>query len=150
MRRRRLAVLVGLALAVTSAVSGTGSFSATAADRSMEVRVAEDENAYLGLDYDDTVTVDANETTVTLVAVTNRFSTVLSVDAELTEGDPDQPPAIESVDGPGDLDSGDTGTLSATVRCDNATASESVAVALDATGGQVRVALQRELTVACA
>jgi len=147
---RRVAMLVGIVLVATSAISGTGSFSAVAADRAIEVSVADDEAAYLGLAYDETVTVEANETTVTLVAVTNRFPSSLAVDPELTEGDPDQPPAIESVDGPGELNSGESGPLSATIRCDNATASETVTVALEATGDGVRVSLQRELTVACA
>ena len=48
-RRRYLSLAVAL-LAATALVTGTGGFSTTAADRGVSVEVAEDSNAYLGLE----------------------------------------------------------------------------------------------------
>ncbi|OYR45771.1 hypothetical protein [Halorubrum sp. Eb13] len=48
-RRRYLSLAVAL-LAVTALVAGTGGFSTTATDRGVSVEVAEDPNAFLGLE----------------------------------------------------------------------------------------------------
>ncbi|MEF8814169.1 MAG: twin-arginine translocation signal domain-containing protein, partial [Halovenus sp.] len=50
MNRRKFLVGVGSAAAAGSAVLGSGAFTRVEAQRSVTVQVAEDPNAYLGMD----------------------------------------------------------------------------------------------------
>ncbi|WP_136600528.1 hypothetical protein [Salinigranum halophilum] len=66
---RRFLVLAALTLVALSSVTGVGSVSSVSADRDVSVAVAEDDEAYLGLEFG---TVDNGTRTLT---VANRIST---------------------------------------------------------------------------
>lgn len=71
-RRRHVFVLVAL-LTATALVTSSSAFSATAADRDVNVEVAEDPSAYLG--FEQTYNNSENATANVSVTVTNRFPT---------------------------------------------------------------------------
>lgn len=114
---RRIALVV-LALA-TVAVFATGAFGFTSvsAERGVSVAVVDDENAFLGLPNEPSVTcevADDTETgcTVALVDVTNQFSTALTdVSASATDDE-------VSLSTPGEIGVGETETIRGTVTCD--------------------------------
>lgn len=155
--RRRVLVLLAVTAAAVAAV-GSGSFTATTADRGVSVDVVGDENAYLALDYPDKE-VD-NGSTPTFLTVTNRFTTTLDdITVEYWVG--------ESVD---NLASRDDGTLQnesvgvgearsfgdVTLTCpNNSTGTETATVYFDVTaygdGIDVETTKDRtvELTVNC-
>lgn len=69
MKRRRLLLGMCTAAAGGSALLGSGSFSDVASQRTVEVEVVGDENAYLTLQYSD-ISFDCSEE-VTVVTITN-------------------------------------------------------------------------------
>ena len=62
---RFIALLTG-ALAVLGATLGTGGFSTVAADRSADIRVVDDDRAYLGIEQNATTINDTTNLTVTV------------------------------------------------------------------------------------
>ena len=145
---RRLA-LVGLAVAMVVAVTaGTGAFSATATDRGIEVAVVDDDEAYLGIETEP-VSVPGNATTtVALATFTNRFPSAVDVSVTVTEGT-DSVPTVGALAGPGTLESGERGTLSADLTCDDSAAEARVDLEVRATGPETSVELTRTVAVAC-
>lgn len=69
-RRRHVLILVAL-ITATALVTSSSAFSTTAAERGVDVEVAEDRNAYLGVE--ETPQDTKNETTDLVVTVTNQF-----------------------------------------------------------------------------
>ena len=144
----RQIALVGLGLALVLAVTQTGAFTATIAERGVDVDVGDDQAAYLGVQ-EHSVSVSGNTTTrVTLATVTNRFGSSLEVSVSVTESD-DGPPSFSSVRGPGTLSPGESGAVVADVSCDDSAAVESVDVVVEGTGPDVGVELTRSVTVTC-
>ncbi|WP_276271530.1 hypothetical protein [Haloarcula litorea] len=152
---RAVALLAATLLIVASLPFQTAGFSAASVDRSVEVAVAEDPDAYLGIDRAEPVTVSGNESEVTLLTLTNRFETNVEMFYDLTESEPGEPPSIESWGGPDRLGSGDVlesaerAPVTVIVSCGNSTASERYTFDLIADGGSVRVELERDVTVEC-
>ncbi|WP_136690113.1 hypothetical protein [Halorhabdus amylolytica] len=77
--RRRLFVLLAVAVAAVATV-GSGGFSTTTADRSVTVDVVGDANAYMALEYDGTEVNDGDEPT--FLTVTNQFTQPVDVTVE--------------------------------------------------------------------
>lgn len=73
MNRRQTLALVAVFAASASLVTGTAGFSTSAVDRGMQVAVAADDAAYLGVEQAPSNTTDG--TTDLDVTVTNRFPT---------------------------------------------------------------------------
>jgi hypothetical protein len=87
---RRHLVLVALALVGLSAVTGAGSVSSTSADRGVSVNVADDEEAYLGIDFGAVVNngTDRQLTVSNQVTTGDLTVTVDGVDGTAEPGDP--------------------------------------------------------------
>jgi len=84
MNRRTLLVLCSAVVAVVALTTGTSGFSSATADRSLEVSVADDADALLGVER--TTSGTANGTTTLTVTVTNRFADTAFEDVEVTVG----------------------------------------------------------------
>jgi hypothetical protein len=153
-----------LALAAVCLVTTTGAFSSTTADRSVSVSVADDEDAYLGIEIDDPVVVErestggTNNTTengtnaadewsedMTLLTFTDDFGTSLDVDVSVAESGE---PSVDLATGTVSLASGETAAVEATVTCrgDN---SRDVTLDVTATGDGVVVDLTRAVEIRC-
>ncbi|MFC6862478.1 hypothetical protein ACFQGE_03260 [Halomicroarcula sp. GCM10025817] len=144
---RRVA-LVGLGLSLALAVTQTGAFTATIADRGVDVDIGDDQSAYLGVQ-EHAVSVPGNVTTrATLATVTNRFGSALDVSVSV-DGAEHTPPTLSSVRGPGTLSTGERGAVVADVSCDDSAAVEPVDVVVEGTGPDVGVELTRSVTVTC-
>jgi len=188
MGRRRRAIFASLALvAALVATVGTAGVSSVAADRAVQVAVADDENAFLGIDPlpdgdaagdrgddpeaamrpatyhgDATVMVHANETTLRLLTVTNRFDHGISVTVDLAEERPETrmneyvsaedaglPEPIGAVDRrPGRLAPGDSAGLDAEIDCRDGTGG-TIELRVSADGDGVRVAATRTIEIYC-
>ena len=89
MNTRTLVVVCGALAAVVALTTGTGGFTSATADRGVEVSVANDANALLGVER--TTAGTGNGTTNLTVNVTNRFGTseldtvTVRVDGESTD-----------------------------------------------------------------
>jgi len=131
MNRRTVVLVTGL-IAVLGLLTSTGGLSATAADRGLQVTIADDDDAYLGFQQD---AVTTNGTTNLTVTVANQFPTGTTLDT------------VEiSVDGEtrdaGPLDAGEDETVTFEfAECDDT-------IAVDASGTGVAVSLSRP--VGCA
>ncbi|RLN01389.1 hypothetical protein D3D01_00805 [Haloarcula sp. Atlit-7R] len=127
----------------------TGAFTAVSADRSIEVTVADDEDALLGIDVQ-SVAVERNTTAnVTLLTVENRFDSPMNLKTAVTGHEDNQRLNVTAVDAPASLSSGEQGSVVATVECVNTTVAEAVAVDLTASGDGASVALSRDLDAKC-
>ncbi|MFC7021370.1 hypothetical protein ACFQHP_16965 [Halomicroarcula sp. GCM10025743] len=148
MNAGRQVALVGLGLALVLAVAQTGAFTATIAERGVDVVIGDDQAAYLGVQ-EHSVSVPGNTTTrASLATVTNRFRSTLEVSVSVA-GDEDTPPTLSSVRGPETLSSGESGAVIADVSCGDSTAVESVDVVVEGTGPDVGVELTRSVAVTC-
>lgn len=148
MRTFRLLSLLFALAAVTGLVLGSSGFSAMAADRGVEIGVADDEDAYLGFEQvNDTVV--SGESTV-IVEYTNQFGTDLDEfragdvtvvgDAEMT--------TLTTTNGPDSVGAGEVARVAVTLHC---AAPETVDLRFEAngSGGGVSVATNRVRTVTC-
>ncbi|WP_178915060.1 hypothetical protein [Natronomonas gomsonensis] len=135
MTRRRRLLLAAALLASVVVVTTTGGFSSATAERGVDVSVAEDSNAYLGVEQAPSGT--ENGTTNLEVTVANQFPagtdlTTVEVTANGTTVDFAEPDAVEA---------GDERTYTfRTVSCDGR-------ITVEAQGAGVTVGLNR--TVAC-
>lgn len=164
MRRRRVLLAVA-ALAVAAAVTGpTGGFTATAADRPVEVAVADDDRALLtlydpgvgsegpppravaaaGLAGEDPVANGSDR--VRVLAVLNRFRTPVTVD-----GAARSTPETVTVTGvdPVELAPAEAAGLTARVDCGDRRGPVTVALAVHASGDGVTVRTTTTATVVC-
>jgi hypothetical protein len=139
-----LAVVVALGLVV-----GSGSFTATDADRDVSVAVADDASAYVALTNPGADGTSGD--TVTLYTVTNNLPTSVEVDVDVT-----QTPAGLELTGQSDPHLFTLGTtapedsedLTASIACDSSV-SGTVGLALTVTGDDVEVDIDREVAVEC-
>lgn len=146
---------VALALSVVVVIAftvGTGGFSSMTADRGVSIAVADDENAYLGIETDEPDAVRANALAnedgreTTLLTLTNRFSSAVTIDARVPDaGDGLAITDIETLT----LSGGDSGTMAATVTCDTPVDRE-VTVEINASGTGIEVKTDEQIAVDCA
>lgn len=163
-RGRLLAVAAALAVAATV---GSGGFTSVAADRGVSVAVADDGEAFLGVDTRD-LSVDNGNHHVTLIDLTNRFPgepTVESVrvhDTRIVEqrgpgaagaSNGNAIPNVRGVHGT----TGDNLAIEGTVVCGNGGQSGGrdapqavVAVDFVVDAGEVTVEMTREVEITCA
>ena len=138
-----------LALAMTL-VTQTGAVSGISAERSIEVAVADDEDAFIGIEVQ-SVEIDRNGTAnVTLLTAENRLDRPINLDGTVAGDVDNQRLNVTALDVPESLSSGDRGRVVATVECANATTREALAVTLTASGEGTGVELSRELDAQCA
>jgi hypothetical protein len=154
--RRSLVALAAALLALTL-VSGTGGFSSVAADRSVNVAVVDDDEAFVGIEKGHIDRCGANQVALT---VTNRLGSDLhTVEATVLDDDSDVRATV--MDTPGRLgvdDKSHRGEI--TVRVNPATPANedagngdavdgTIQVRLTVQGGGVRVGLTRSVAVEC-
>ena len=146
MRKRSWLLLLALALVV--GVTGTGGFSAAEADRNVAVAVTDDENAYVGYDAPEDVSLNTTaEDETALLTVTNRLHTPI----EITNVNVEPASANVTVEKPtGEFDPGDEKTVSLT-DCEEDTG-ETVYVTIEVEGTDVSVTLSgttRPIEIEC-
>jgi hypothetical protein len=122
-RLRRLA-LVTLVAAAVVALPATSGFSAASADRSVEVAIVDDEDAYMTLIYDEDadVNADSGPAMYEYLTVKNKFTGSVDATVETTVVSD----SGLTVTGPDELNSepikaGDEETLSVGLECDSST-----------------------------
>jgi len=117
---------------------GTGSFTATSADRGVDVHVAPDDAALVGVDGKSPVTGTVDGEPITLFDLSDNAPNDITTDASIPS---DAPVALESV-------SFEDGI---TARCSNATGGEAVAIDVEITanGPGLSAELIRSVTVQC-
>lgn len=136
MNRRQIILIVMLAAAVSTA-AGTGSFSAVNADRNVDVAVAADENAYLGIDVKSAEGYVGGES-FTILELTDRFPGDLKLDSVTPYSD-----WVTIVDEPTDI--GDSTPV--TARCTGV--GEDVSVTIEAASSDSSVVVERTIPVDC-
>jgi len=155
---RRLVAVAAATLAVTLLVSSSG-FSTVNADRGVSVSVADDSEAFVGVETHSPEIAGAGPETVTLLTVENNFGDSLSVTATIVDGGDAPPPFIKETR----LETAEPFVgqedVNATVHCSNSSSTASVAgpndktetvdVRLTVTGSSVRVEMTRSVTVTC-
>lgn len=150
-RRRRIALLLLCAVAVSLTV-GSGAFTSTTAERSVDVDVVGDDEAYMTLEYGDTVSVDADDANGTVtdeyLTVRNRFSQAVDIEvtASVTRGDGVD---VTVDDGMADLGVGQAASFDITGECAGRSGEYTRTVSFDvtATGEGVSAETTRERTV---
>jgi len=141
MRRKRLIAVAVLVLAVPAA-TGTGSFSAMTAERGVDIAVAGDDNAFLGISQKGGEGVVGGES-FTLLALTDRFSGELRLSSVTTES------SLVTIDTSPPIDIGDEEQVTPVrANCDTA-GSGAVTVSIVATGTDASVELERTVEVSC-
>jgi hypothetical protein len=126
-------LVLAAALVVLATTAGTSAFSAASLDRSVQIGVADDDDAYLGVDVTGTTT---NGTTTVDVSVANRFpsGTALTTVTATVDGD-----TITLTPSDGSLDTGEnTDATIGGVTCSNT-------VTVHASGDGVTVTLERAI-----
>lgn len=144
MKRRRL-VLLSLAVASLALAAGTGAFTAMSADRGVDVRVADDDSAYIGIEKE-TPTITAGTSTEILMTLENNFpdSSVTVVDFEATISN-----SKSMVNNVTDSWSGGSGEVSAEINCSQPR-TESLTFDINiVTDGGVSVSLTRSVKITC-
>jgi len=150
MQSMRTAATIGFVLGIVLLTVQTGAFSRASADRGVDIAVVNDDDAYLGIEKRP-VSVTSNESeNASLVRLTNRFSRSLELVLTIAESDTERLPDISSVDGPTVLQSGESESIRATVRCDNLTATETATVGIQASNDGTRVVANRTIQISCA
>jgi hypothetical protein len=147
----KLASIVFAVAAVSLAV-GTGALSSVSADRGVEISVADDDEALLGVTTvgSDAIQSDGSTRSRDIVRITNRFADSITVDTTVT--DPGGRPVLETARlDDGSLAAGEQATLTAEIRCasGNSTSVETWTVHVTATGDGVSVETTTEVTVEC-
>ncbi len=133
MNIRTLVLVCGAIAAVVALTTGTGGFTSATADRGVEISVADDANALLGVERTTSGTV--NGTTNLTVTVTNRFVDTSFTSVEVTVGGRSKTLTT--------LGSSETGSLAfPSANCDET-------VQITATGQHVQVTLTRPVPVTC-
>lgn len=148
--RLRIAAVALGAVAVLFVVSGSGGYSAMEADRSIAVDVVSDEAALLGIERD---VVEADNATIEVLTVTNRFPVAMTVDIDLERSD-EGSPDVELESDEFTLEPGETHEIEMAVDCNvsaNETAADGTDVAIDVsgTGPGTRVGLSRSAEIGC-
>lgn len=150
-------VIVLLALAVLLVAAATGGFSATEADRGVQITVADSDRAYLGIEsLDPSITgedraSDAGESVV-LFELTNNLHDGIEIDAEVEERTAGSSVGLhDDLRTPNGLEPGASGTIDATVDCPGGVTSETVDVGItvETDDGTVFVQTTQSVTISC-
>jgi len=154
-RRVSLALaLVGVALLA----AGTGGFSATTADRGVNVAVVDDENALLGVDDESVVLDNGNNSRVSLLTLENQADasplTVTDLTVETAPGERNltagPPPKISGVSVDSESPSTKRPIVADKIVCANSTRNEkTLLIGLTAASDDFTVELTREVNVVC-
>jgi len=151
-RLRRLAVAALVAAAVL-AIPATSGFSATSAERPVEVAVVDDGNAYLGLEKKSPTLGNGTHSDVLLVEMMNNFAIdITDIEVSVIEDDASMPPNLVNSGSVTDssLGPGETADVTADIDCGNAAGSETFVVDLSAeTADGSSVELTRDVEVEC-
>jgi hypothetical protein len=119
MKRRSVLASMGAFTASGSLVMGSGAFTSAEAERDVDVDVVGDENAFLGLVYDDIEVEDPPDRVATevgppravyeetLVELLNQFSTDITVDEFTIEVETDDDVEVDFSDSPSDPEDSD-------------------------------------------
>lgn len=154
----RRAAYAGVAIAALLLVSTTGGFTSVGADRGLSIAVADDDEAFVGIDMADQTLDNGNHDEVRLAVLTNRLSSPLTdVAVQVTGTSASQSPKLvpqgnSDVVAPGTLDVSESGEVTADIRCDAAGGgahAETWDLRIEANGEGVTVDLPRQVTVAC-
>lgn len=156
-RRLRWLALALAAAMLLVPVSGAYPSSTIEAERTLELGVAEPENAYVVTDSERIVLDNGRHNDVSLLFVGNRLpgATVDASVVDVSENALGQPPKLVSpATGPDDPSPGDRDPVTADIVCSAAggrmdPASETVTVSIEVTGPDVTVALTESVTVRC-
>lgn len=146
----RLLATVGVVASFALLTLQSGAFSSATAERSVSVAVADDENAYLGMQQSPVAVTGNRSRGVVLLTVTNRFPRPLDLAVRVTERNPSERPTVARVSGPDTLAPGAESTVTAVVTCANGTGSETATVSLSASSEGVSVTANRSVAVRCA
>lgn len=167
-----------LVLSATCLVVGSGAFTAASVERGVSVSVADDEDAYLGLDVPEEVTVAGGEWVTGSGASTPaaagerqsngagnseqaglRRQTVAlfevtnrfsaSVDVDVSIESRPGVPNVESVSPAEDVDPGATASVTAVVTCPSGHPEKDLTLYITAEGHGVSVEMTRTVTVTC-
>lgn len=132
-------VVIAVALLVTSSVG----VSTVALERSVEIEVVDDDSALVGVDAHEPTVAPDNESAVDLATVTNRAGTAVDVTIPAVDG---ANLSAEDIDAPASIDSGENGTITATVTCENEGA---VRLDVAVSGDGVTIERTVDVTIAC-
>jgi hypothetical protein len=147
-RLRRLGVVAIATLVLLT--TGTGGVATISGDRSVELAVADQGEAYVGAEPAEPTVGAGPPEDVVVLTLTNRFEQPLTVDVTV-QGDGPTPPVLQGYDAPDHLGTGEAAAVTATVNCDASpgTDTETWTVDVSATGDDVSVDTTRTVTVAC-
>lgn len=156
-RRLRWLALALAAAMLLVPVSGAYPSSTIEAERTLELGVAEPDNAYVVTDSERIVLDNGRHNDVSLLFVGNQLpgATVDVSVVDVSENASGQPPKLVSpATGPDDLSPGDRDSVTADIVCSAAggrmdPASETVTVSIEVTGPDVTVVLTESVTVRC-
>lgn len=148
-RRLTACLVFVVALSLTVGASGLGS---TSAERSVHGVVAEDSDAYLGVETLDHELEAGQSTNVTLVRLENRIGKDLTdIDVSIVDGEATSL-VLEGYETPPFLGPWDRGSVTATVTCDaevDTAATEAWLVSVAVAGDGVGIELDRTVRVSC-
>ena len=146
MLSRRGVVLVCL-VTTLALIQSTAGVDAILSDRGVDVSVAEDPDAVLGMELSSIQVGENGSDGATLATFVNRFPN--SVDLSVAVNDPSGPPTLENIAGPGTLSSGESGKLTADVVCNNETGTQSVGLDIEASSDGALLSATRDVEIAC-
>ena len=143
-RLARLAAVFGVLAFVLVAV-GTGGYSSVTADRGVSIGVADDAEAFLGVERE--VVTDTENSTEISLAVTNRLSTEIRV--EITHRSTGNGPPVEIDPSAFELGAGETRDVRMAIDCRSTASAGDVELDIDAVGDAVEIELQRAVDARC-
>ncbi|WP_178916361.1 hypothetical protein [Natronomonas gomsonensis] len=162
MKRRSVLASMGAFTASGSTIIGSGAFSSVEANRSVTVKIVEDESAYVGLEYDEEVSAGPQDTDPSsgldrrdeeVATITNKFTVPVEVEID---GDDEVGVEYEPTDGseqPVELGPGDHQDFDAVFECEvsveDDTRSAEFTVTAIGTGDEVSGELDRPVKVTC-
>ena len=146
----RIPFLVAVSLVCVVLVAGAGGFSTVDAQRDIAVTVADDENAYLGVETHAPELRNGNHRDVPLVTLTNHVlagTMMVTVDVPASNG---PPPVVEGLDGESlSIAIGESKNVTTDVSCGPAGAEE-VTIDITATSRDgTKIELRRTVTITC-
>ncbi|WP_138005342.1 hypothetical protein [Halalkalirubrum salinum] len=148
--RLRVAAFALSTIAILLVVSGTGGYSTAAADRSVDIDVVSDENAFLGIERN---VVEVDNATVEVLTVRNQFPVEMTVniDTEQTENESFD---VEIEADEFTLAPGETREIEPTVNCNDTSAGTTannteVTIDISGTAPGSNVELLRSVEVSC-
>lgn len=149
---RRKALGLGLMLCSKAfVVLPTGSSTTISSGRDASIAVADESNAYLEVETDEATATSDELTPVTVGKITNNLATDLTwVDVRMSGTLSEGSPVREIVPNKRSLGTGESAKLIATVDCgDETTDTETVTLAVEASGSDVELSTTRTVRITC-